>query len=418
MKQIKILSFFTFILILILTGCKGDDINVPFAKYTVEENKQNIEDEGVELIGKMDGMKDLSAVYAVKDLNELPVSGGVGAIVKSFRTVNEVMAPVREINSDYMSLAKLRATEDPYIDLIGTEQGTYTWDPATQDFTFTAGTNGIIYKYPSGKSSTNNTTLTIKNLTTIVTSNDSFPGQQFPTSLDITIVQAGTELFSANLEASYNEEDLPSNVTTEIKFNEGYTFKQKFVNTDSKISWDLSYKFNNETLISAHLGSLGDYAFENIQDSPNLASSEEVDKFLNSANVWLQVGNLKMAALYDFQKHKSEMDEKYPEDGYYTSLEDNEGIAEIFNKYVKATILYAKEKKAIAKSSFYAYEYDPEYSPGNYGVSLKFVFDDGSSMDETFFSSGMEDLMDAWEQFETSMSENYGFNIDEEEVVY
>lgn len=418
MEKIKVLSFFTFILILIFTGCKGDDLNVPFAKYTVEENKQNIEEEGVELIGKMDGMKDLSAVYAVKDLNELPISGGVGAMVKSFRTVNEVMAPVREINSDYMSLAKLRATEDPYIDLIGTEQGTYTWDPASQDFTFTAGKNGIIYKYPSGKSSTNNTTLTIKNLTTIVTSNDSFPDQQFPTSLDITIVQSGTEIFSANLEASYNEDDLPANVSTEIKFNEGYTFKQKFVNTDSKISWDLSYKYNSETLVSAHIGSLGDYAFENIQESPNLASSEDVDKFLNSANVWLQVGNLKMAALYDFQKYKSEMDKNYPDDVYYSTLADNEGIAGIYNKYIKATILYVKEKKAIAKSLFYANEYDPEYSPGYYGVNLKFVFEDGSSMDESFFNSGMEDLMDAWEQFETSMGENYGFDMDEEEVVY
>lgn len=418
MKQIKLLPFFILILILVFTGCKGDDINVPYAKYTVEENKQNIEDEGVALIGKMDGMKDLSAVYAVKDLNELPVSGDVGMIMKSFRTVNEIMAPVREINSDYMSLAKLRATEDPYMDLIGIEQGTYVWDPTKQDFTFTAGSNGIIYQYPSEGSSTNNTTLSIKNLTTIVTSNDSFPDEQFPTSLDITIVQSGTELFSATLEASYNEDDLPANVSTEINFNEGYTFKQKFVNTDSKISWDLSYKYNKETLFSAHVGSLGDYAFENIQDNPNLGSSEDVDKFLNSANVWIQVGNLKMAALYDFQKHKSEMDEKYPEDGYYTSLEDNEGIAEILNKYVKATILYAKEKKAIAKSSFYAYEYDPEYSPGNYGVSLKFVFDDGSSMDETFFSSGMEDLMDAWDQFETGLSENYGLDLGNEEVVY
>jgi len=82
-------------------------------------------------------------------------------------------------------------------------------------------------------------------------------------------------------------------------------------------------------------------------------------------------------------------------------------MAEIFNKYMKLCLLYAKERQAIAKSSFYAYEYDAENYPGEYTTNLKFIFKDGSSMDESFFETGFEDFIDAYEEFLTEMETNY-----------
>jgi len=331
MKKLLTFLFLVIFLVLTFSTCSKDDVDVAYSKNTIEENKQNIEDEGLELIGKLDGMKELDGIFAVQDLNILLNESFSVGYVMGFKPVIELLDPIADLDKNPMGLFALRATNgemDEFYYFFGQEAGIYTWNSSLEEFDWTASPNELTFKYPTNGSSTNNATLKFDNLSTITTTNESFPDEKFPESLDVSLVSSGSTLFSLEMRGEYNDDDLPSKITTTLEFNEGYKFTQEFTNSTSKAAWNVSYSFDGDDIFAAHFESKGDFSYDNFTGDEDLSSQDQVDQFLNTANAWIQIGNLKLAGVIDYEGFYKEANAEFPEGEEYLTKAENTKMAE------------------------------------------------------------------------------------------
>lgn len=397
------------VVVLSFSNCKKDDVDVAYSKNTIEENKQQIEEEGLALIDKMDGMKNLAGMNAVMDFEMLGSTDPV-AYSARFKPVIDLIDPITKLGKDKLAIVKLRVSSkdvDAFFTLFGNEAGVYTWNSLTKDFDWTSSPNEMTFKYPSEGSTTNNITLSVTNLT--VSEATQKTEQPMVTSMDIILKNSGNTLFTLEMRGKYDEDGLPTSLTTEFEFKEGYTFSQKFTNNGTDVKWDVEYAFDDETIFKAHLQSSGDFVYDNIVEG-DVEDPEYAEKFLNDADAYIQFGNVRLAAVVNYEKLNTTLDETFPQ-GIGSTEEDNLKASDIYNENIKMCVLFAKERKAIAKSMFYAYEYDPEVYPGQFGSEVKFVFSDESSMDASFFETGFDELIAAYNDFMLEMQDNYNTQI-------
>lgn len=408
-KQLSVI-FMAIVMVLSFSNCQKDDVDVAYSKNTIEENKQIIEEEGLALIDKMDGMKNLAGMNAVMDFENLAYTEPVVYSAR-FKAVIDLIDPITKLGKDKLAIVKLRVSSeevDAFFTLFGNEAGIYTWNSSTSDFDWTSSPDEMTFKYPSEGSTTNNITLSVTNLT--VSDATQQTEQPMVTSMDVILKNSGTTLFSLEMTGRYDEDGLPTNLTTEFEFKEGYTFSQKFTNNGTDAKWDVEYAFDGENIFKAHLESSGEFVYDNIVTEGDIEDPEYVEKFLDDADAFIQFGNVRLAAVVNYQNLSTLLDETFPQ-GIGSTEEDNVKACEIYNENVKMCVLFAKERKAIAKSTFYAYEYLPIDLPGEYTSEVKFIFSDGSSMDASFFETGFDELIAAYDDFILELQENYNTEI-------
>jgi hypothetical protein len=85
-------------------------------------------------------------------------------------------------------------------------------------------------------------------------------------------------------------------------------------------------------------------------------------------------------------------------------------MAQILNNNIQLDILYVKENQYIAVSDFFAYSYDDYYNGEDWDISMRMKFEDGSSMDDSFFNTGFEDLVDEATGFSEELDTSYETN--------
>ena len=407
-KQLSVI-FMAILMVLSFSNCQKDDVDVPYSKNTIEENKQIIEEEGLAMFEKMDGMKNLAGMNAVMDFEMLAYSEPV-AYSARFKAVIDLIDPITKLGKDKLAIVKLRVSSeevDAFFTLFGNEAGIYTWNSTTNDFDWTESPDEMTFKYPSEGSTTNNITLSVTNLN--VSDATQQTEQPMVTSMDVILKNSGTTLFSLEMTGRYDEDGLPTNLTTEFEFKEGYTFNQKFSNNGTDAKWDVEYAYKGDNIFKAHLESAGEFVYDNVVEG-DVEDPEYAEKFLDDADAYVQFGNIRLSAVINYEKLNSSLDETFPQ-GIGSTEEDNLKASDIYNENVKMCVLFAKERKAIAKSLFYAYEYDPELYPGEWDNEVKFVFSDGSSMDASFFETGFDELIAAYDDFIMEMQENYNTQI-------
>lgn len=409
MKKPMSVLFMAFLIVIAFSNCKKDDVDVAYSKNTIEENKLKIEEEGLAMFEKLDGMKNLAGMNAVMDFENLAYTDPV-AYSARFKPVIELIDPITKLGKDKLAIVKLRVSSeevDAFFTLFGNEAGIYNWNSLTNDFDWTSSPDEMTFKYPSEGSTTNNITLSVTNLA--VSDATQQTEQPMVTSMNIILKNSGTTLFSLEMTGRYDEDGLPTNLTTEFEFKEGYTFSQKFTNNGTDAKWDVEYAFKGDNIFKAHLESAGEFIYDNIVEE-DIENPEYAEKFLDDADAYIQFGNIRLSAVVNYEKLNTSLDEAFPQGIGYTE-EDNVKASDIYNENVKMCVLFAKERKAIAKSLFYAYEYSPVDYPGEFTSNVKFVFSDGSSMDASFFETGFDELIAAYDDFILEMQENYNTQI-------
>lgn len=405
MKKLLVLILAVIVTFPAFFSCKDDAVDVPFSKNSIEENKVQIEEEGLALLDKMDAMKNLSAMNTLMDLNALMY----GAPEEEYYGVAGMVKKVVEQKSGRSLIKKIESkttVTDPYYTFIGIEAGIYTWNSSISEFEWTASANELTFKYPSAGSTTNNTILKVSNLKYDELTYDSETTYMM-TSLNVLMTVSGSEQLSLEMRAEFDDDGMPISYRSEFEVKEGYSFTETFTNSGSKAKFDAVYGFDGEDLFMAHMESSGDFTYDSMYSLENPENEDQLDEFLDKANMWIQAGNLKFAAVVDFNNYIKQKSSKFPDDIVGTSMEDSEAMAKIMNDNIKATLMFAKEKKAIAKGLFYSYEYDEYYYPGEYATGLKFVFADDSSLDQSFMETGFEELLSAYEEFMMAMQDSY-----------
>lgn len=404
----------------LLTGCgeKTTD-EVEFTNLTVEQNKTKIQDEGLAMMEKLDGMTDLSGIFAIQDLENLIYESELTGdpVVMA---VKRLIAPVAHLNKNVLGATELRSTAmsiDSISSVMGEMGGVYTYSQSTGTFNRVANSTKIEFLFPIGYSTTNNGKLTIDNLT--VKAGVTQP-VELPKSLDFKLTKASSTLLSFNFSAAYDAHDVPSSWSTTLSFLEGYKFTQSMTNTTSDVSWQFAYSFENENLLSGKFSSKGSFSYDALNKTEEMSEEDMIDQVLDNANAWVQLGNLKMTGLVDVNKLIAAYDAAFPSGEIETNA-DATKACQMLNEQVFLVLLYAKENEAIAKSKFFVDEYmtyDVVYNSVThyyemkeitaYQPSMQLLFKDGSAMDDSFFAEGFENLMAAFQSMMIDLETNYG----------
>ena len=414
MKKQSIFFIGSLIACFLLTACDNKTEDVAYADLSIEQHKTKLQDDGMATLEKLDGMRDLSAISAVQDfMSIMNASSTPEASLK--KALTDVVSPIAQLNKKVLSLTKLdeqSISMSELATLFNQNAGIYTYDPTNEAFVKTESATTITYFFPIGASQTNNGKIIIDNFSEQLSTN---PERQdaFPKTLQIKLIKDNVNLFSFSWNATYNIDMIPTNLTANFSFKEGYEFNQNLTSSASTITWNMAYKLNNSTILSSKFSTNGHFTYEDLSNAESSSIESLAAQVVNNGNAWVQLGNIKLTGIVDLINMKAAIDKAFPNDEVYDSEADTKKECELLNKYIKLVVLYADENKAIAKSSFYSQEKTNGYwdyrnnreiwiETTSYSPNMQLVFKDGSAMDESFFAQGFEDLQTAFSNMLTS----------------
>lgn len=402
----------------VFTGCKDDaDEEVQYANSTVEENKQKIEDEGIAMVEKLDGMKGMAGIKAVLDLEAL-----LSTQEEEASAALRILAPIAGAKKDVLSLSSMRSglfglqSLKTAFDSTG---GVYTYNATTGKFTRTTiSTDQITYIFPLDSSATNNGQITINNYTYNTAKIILLKGSELLKTLDVKVKKGTTTLMSAEIDAAYTSEDLPSSESVKFTFSEGYGFNQSFSYNSSSVGLNMAFTYNGGKIAQASFSTSGNYSFLQLLSLSQVETVEELNDYLKTANTSIQLGNIKLTGNVDYTSFYNVYAEAFPEvePSFYSKV-DMDTLCFMLNRNASMILMYASENSAIAMSDFYTIEKEKEVynsttqqynTVTKYEPSMKFVFKDSTSLDKTFINEGFEDFLTAYKLFLAEMQSSYG----------
>lgn len=401
---------------LVLTACDKKTEELAYADLTIQQNKEKMQDDGLATVTKLEGMSDLSGVYALRDLDNLALNSTLAGDPIEI-AISKIIAPLTNMDKNVLGLTNLRSMQadiQNLSDILPQIGGVYTYNHTTEEFIRVANTTKIEFVFPIGSSTTNNGKLLIDNLT-ISTVSNATTSAEMPKSLDMELSKNSLPMISFEFRAAYNSVNEPSSVSTSISFVEGYDFIETFVHSNTEVSMELKYTFNDENILSSKFSTKGNFSTEVLNSESSLDDIEWIDQVLDNANAYVQLGNLKVTGVVDINTGIDAYDAAFP-NGVTNTAADVEKICTMLNANATLIVLYAKEGTVIAKSKFYKQEYTTwEFNENTYQYqevtayqpSLQFIFKDGSAMDQSFFDQGFDDLKISFEDMLQSFQTNY-----------
>ncbi|HYC87309.1 MAG TPA: hypothetical protein VEB86_18885 [Chryseosolibacter sp.] len=416
----------------VLTSCDKDDsedvrpkVEIPteFSELTVEQNKENLEDNGIALVGKMTSLKDAPGINTTASLNhflsiaDVPEGGraatnnkavkmmillsrfGIGNakasdVLKGFRAREEEPQTPQEVFNEY--------------------KGTYTFNHTTQQWDYAAGGDAIIFKFPSTENgTTNNAELSIYGYTTQAVVNDAaeYDGD-VPTALKADLSVNGTKQIEYSWAASYKNNGEPTSIVTTLKIGT-FLFAFEVKNTTSEIGINYSLTENGTNLLSFGAGASGNF------NSDNIGDSEAAADVVTSSSAYFQIMNIKFAGEVQVKTLEDALD----------AADTIEEEAAAYNAGTTFVVFYADSKEKIADLEFYGTtvteEYDfcfdqngdgiesedecEHYTDTYEKIDVRLVFADQSKTDlETYTDVGFEEFEAELDEFTASLEEDFG----------
>jgi|GEM_PF-1296169 len=403
-----------------VTSCKDkEDNNLEFAKYTVEENKENIEAEGIKVIDQMDDMKNLSSIGTIQDFLNLSIRMSESSYSSAYKKVVMMLAPVARMNNKLMELTKLRSsmvlvdnesTMKEYLKIYG---GTYTYNSIVDTFAYAKNSEEITFKFPIGQSRTNNGKITLNNFSSQIASNIDFEGMEQLKSLDLNVWNDNSRILGIEMDASYDDNDLPSSENISVSFEKGFSFSETFSYNENDIKWIFAFKQDKNNILSGAFDTNGNYSYDNISalKNTNIDGPEGINEILKSANASIQLGNLKMSGAINFDQFTKDYYKDFSDNNEELTKAKSDIACTILNNNSFLVLMYADKREAIAKLTFntveneyYQYPYESDDTSTYFSPTPSFVFSDGSAMDGSFFSTGFNDLTKAINLFIEELS--------------
>ncbi|MDI3520849.1 MAG: hypothetical protein PWR04_837 [Anaerophaga sp.] len=387
----------------LMTGCNDDDNNSEeFSDLTVEQHKANIEQIGIDVLHQLDDLRDMNAIHVAVDFMEL-------ADTTYESTAMTVMGPLAALQDGVDAVFTLKTTVS-LADLYPDDVGIYTYNPETNKWDKEESTDEITYHFPTKDSETNNATISVTKFDSFVVTNPDIiqEVEYLPKSVTVSLVVDDKELMKFNFNATYDDNDIPLSVT-ENYFIGKYEITTSVERSTSKISFDQSFTYDGDNIISSHFDSDGTFNYDTYYEDFN--SEEEFpgsQTLVDASNVWVVVGNLKLQGVANWEglrNAEGQFEDVETEKAFY------EEMANVMNDNVKMYVKYNDKNEIIAASEFYALERSDEY--GSYwDFSMRMKFSDGSYMDESFFTEeNFPGFFQEAEKFISDIETNYGLTL-------
>lgn len=402
---------YLFVAIALIAGfssCKNDsdgETELAFSTLSVEKQKQTIEQNGIDLIDKMNDLMNSSTFDAIDNFTTLGdgfYAAPALAKLKETLKANDVEA-LSTFNQNLINIQKVSKDGS---------WGTYTWNKNTQDFAFTAGDNNkLVVNFPATKaSSSNNATFTViyTNSKVLISKLGEVSDEMndistyLPASINATLKINNTTTLECNYAATYDSDAAPLTIAQSLKVD-NYNWSLNFSNSNAKnISTTYLLQKGSETLMKVEVGALGSFSKATIQTFIDEESGNPGD-ILSSANVYYQILNLAFVGKSSDIKGLASSINGLSDDLDDKAYADKE--VEILNKYTDLYGYFVSEKKKFADVEFYTYSWEDPYGKFDntnykwipatvYEVDTRMVLSDGSkvTMDD-YFKTGFEDLI-------------------------
>lgn len=374
-------------------SCKKDDptpvtteLPTKYSAKTPEENKAQLEANGIKLLEDMELLKNLKGPEAIGSLaNLLNTSGSSmrtssgGILLQSIDNLRTGKGSSEEV----FTSMRLTATATSLKTFFEENSGTYSWNSSIEDFDFVAGGSQIIFKYPAIETGlSNNAVLTFKDYqgTTSPTTIDGYEGD-LPTKLLMELTVDGSKVMDYSFGAVYNSEGDPTSLTSKLTMTP-FSFSINLSNTTQVAGFDYTLAKDSKTLISFGAAAKGDFK------TTTFNTAEAESEIITEGSAHIQLLNIKIAGTINV-------------DGIDKDQKANPSAKEvdIINKHTDLIVFYADSKEKIADTEFYTKSTTYNGYTSSY-TDIRLVFADGSKVDfETYFNTGFDNLKTKLEEF-------------------
>lgn len=418
-KLVYLASTFFAVGSLFLSSCKDDDksirpsVEIPtkFSEKTAEQNKAALESNGIQLVENLDDFRESEGVRALVSLNTaleagLPANGRVatenpaGKMMKIVAAFGRGNADAKEV------LSAMRVNQDD--DLSPQEEfdqaaGVYTYSNANDSWTKTAGSDKIVFQFPStAEGATNNAEVSIYDFTTVEVSNPELEyNDDLPTGVKADMKVDGSTLVQYTFTASYKSNGEPTSVATSLTIAP-FKFSFNAKNTSSEVASDYAFTKSDQNLISFGMGASGTFT------SDAVAGEEGAQSVVKDASAYFQIMDIKFAGKINVDK-LNQVDES----------EEEIDVIQLLNDATDLVVYYASTKEKIAEGEFYTNTTQECYDTDGNGVEdycyeeevtdIRLIFKDGSPVDlATYTNDGFDTLSTTFEDFVTALEEDLG----------
>lgn len=414
MKRKLYLALVSMAIVAAFSSCKKDsdtDTELEFSPLTVEQQKQSIEQNGIDLMDKMNGLQDTKAVKAILSLQDLSGSN-TPAYVKALVKLQAGLA-----KNDLQALPNFNKTIS--VTKVAQEQqswGTYTWNPLVDDYDYVKGTaNTITVLFPATSgASKNNAEFKLQ----LTNSGVKIPSEvetdnvltYMPSAIVATLKVDNAVVLQSNYTATYNSDATPSSVSEKLVVD-AYNWTVDYTNNNKALVCTYSMSKSNEVLMKAEVNGSGKLTISDIRDFDN-QESQNPGELLSSGKVYFQILNIA------FQGEMKDLKSLYSEiDAVSSKLDDktyNDKTIAIFNKYVTVYGYFLNEKKKFAQLECYNYNdvYDDYVynettgsyvytkNVSHYEVFPRMILSDGSKVSmEDYVATGFDKLIKKLQEY-------------------
>jgi len=385
-----------------LNSCKTDtnvldlDKTLKFSTLTVEEQKTSIEQNGIDLVDKMDGMQQTKGFVALSHLSSMTKTSPNTSFVIPFRQLRTDL-----LKNDLKTLDNFNTQMRVTSNIGDSIWGEWTWNKNINEFQLTKKlVNTAIFYFPADSISTsNNATLTVIYVESTIAVPNTDPVEYMPTSISVVLKVGTTEALKADFTGAYNADATPNKITQTLVIDK-YSWSVELSNDTKNVSATYEFKYDVETLLKYQLGAAGNFTETIINDS-----TSHPQDIVTSGSMYFQVYNLAiLGGFKDFKAFGVEMDAIDAQKLGDKARADKQVAA--INKYLIMYGYFVKEKQKFADIEFYVTETTEtdynnyNYNTGQYGTKTKYdfqprlVLSDGSKQDmQTFINTGFEDLI-------------------------
>jgi hypothetical protein len=413
----------------LIVSCSKDDEQVAptnepefpteFSELTVEQNKEKLEDNGIQLVDKVTNLKNTGGIQAsIAFSKHVDGSKGLDNLEGGRQASNHGTGVARLLaafgegkSSTSQTLAALRVAEDDFTsfqDEFNSAKGIYTYNKANDTWAYQATGDKVVFKFPSKENgTTNNAEYSIFDYkgTTISggLGGDDYKGD-YPTSLKIELTVDGNKKMGYSFAAAYDSKGTPTNVSLSIEID-SYKFAYDVTNTTTEVKVNYALTEGGNNLVALGASSTGNF------NSDVINNSDGPEEVFNTGSAYFQIMNIKFSSSVDFDKLASDLDK----------ADTDELQSAAWNSNLKLLVYYADSKKKIADSEFYvvdnSYSYEDCYTYYNQeteqdeqicntyeyvdkDVEIKMVFADGSKSDlAAYTDAGFAEFSDKLEAF-------------------
>ncbi|MDO6759017.1 hypothetical protein Q4566_02295 [Tamlana sp. 2_MG-2023] len=273
--------------ILFNTSCSSSDddsSNEPTTPLSVEEGKEQLEENSIELLNKVEAFKNDDALNEIVELAEYLNSSNTSKS-SGFKKVaiNSIINSAIKDGDDIVSFNAKQSislvSETPIADDYENEKGTYEWNASIEDFEKTGESDDIIYiiNY-NGKQA-------VFSVTDFKTTLAGDENDELPTLAKANLKIDDATMFTQEYKASLQNNSLvPSSINNTTTLGE-FVFETSFSNeSNNKVIQSLSFKIGSDVIMEYNYTVNGN--FNNIEDAEN--AEDVVDnakfsfKFLNA----------------------------------------------------------------------------------------------------------------------------------------